>query len=329
MIGKKKSIDVQFCTEVMEASTALDGRGFDEDAEEEEARERATKNRLNNQFKNFVMKVEEAYNIEFDSPDPDLGFTGVPNRAAVVCTFTVNCLVNLTEMPFFVLTLSEVEIAYFERVQFSLKNFDLVFVFKDYSKPVRHINSIPVEHLEVIKEWLDFCDIKYYEGPQNLNWNRIMATIAADPERFHAEDGGWKFLNLESDEDESHESEAESEFEPSEEEYDSDDDDEDEDGSSGSGEEEEEYSDDDDEDEDEEEEEESGEDWDTLEEKARREDKRNNAKRAKRGRESFSDSEDEDRKPKKRKGEPLLSKPLKSKPSSSTQKTISSYTKKK
>ena len=42
------------------------------------------------------------------------------------------------------------------KFQFSLKNFDLVFVFKDYSKPVCHINSITVESLDTIKEWLEY-----------------------------------------------------------------------------------------------------------------------------------------------------------------------------
>jgi nucleosome binding factor SPN SPT16 subunit len=39
---------------------------------------------------------------------------------------------HVIETPFFHISLADIQIAYFERVQFSLKNFDLVFVFKVY-----------------------------------------------------------------------------------------------------------------------------------------------------------------------------------------------------
>lgn len=300
MVGKKKSIDVQFCAEVIEISTALDGRRYEADGIEEEQRERLMKAKLNQEFKNFAAKVEDiATDLEFDSPYPDLAFYGVPNRSNVLLQPTVHCLVNLSEPPFFVITLSDVEIAYFERVQFNLRNFDLVFVFKDYSKPVSHINSIPTEHLETIKEWLDSCDIKYYEGPQNLNWKTIMARIAEDPKRFHTEDGGWKFLNLEDSEEDEEEEEAESDFQPSEasaEEYESkEEDDYSEDAYSEESEEEEGSE--------EESEESEGEDWDKLEEKARREDERSKKKRAQRSLDFSSDEEEKEKEkpPKRRK----------------------------
>jgi nucleosome binding factor SPN SPT16 subunit len=98
----------------------------------------------------------------------------------------------------------------------------MVFVFKDYSIPVARVNNIPVDSLEAIKEWLEYvlvldvvfffysckcihimfdcvkvdeltamcseCNIKFYEGPTNLNWGRIMATIRNDVDQFF-EDG--------------------------------------------------------------------------------------------------------------------------------------------
>lgn len=160
MIGKKKTVDVQFYTEVMEVSQALGPqrhRFGDSEELEDEQRERELRNRLNQEFQNFVKKVEELdVGIEFDIPYRELGFYGVPFRNNVLLQPTVHCLVNLVESPFFVLTLSEVEIAYFERVQFSLRYFDLVFVLKDWNKPVVHINGIPVESLDTIKEWLEY-----------------------------------------------------------------------------------------------------------------------------------------------------------------------------
>jgi len=63
------------------------------------------------------------------------------------------------------------------------------------------ISLIPVENLESIKEWLDECNIKYYEGPANLNWKQILQTIRENPKKFW-EDGGWNFLNTESSSEE-------------------------------------------------------------------------------------------------------------------------------
>ena len=50
---------------------------------------------------------------------------------------TVNCLVELTEMPFCVLSLADIEIVNLERVGFNLKNFDMAIVFKDFTRDVR------------------------------------------------------------------------------------------------------------------------------------------------------------------------------------------------
>uniref|UniRef100_A0A8C2BU84 FACT complex subunit n=1 Tax=Cyprinus carpio TaxID=7962 RepID=A0A8C2BU84_CYPCA len=83
-------------------------------------------------------------------------------------------------------------------LQFHLKNFDVVIVYKDYNKKVTMINAVPVNSLDPIKEWLNSCDIKYTEGVQSLNWTKIMKTIVDDPEGFF-EQGGWSFLDPESE----------------------------------------------------------------------------------------------------------------------------------
>lgn len=62
------------------------------------------------------------------------------------------CFLRL--QPPFVVTLDEVELVHFERVQFHLKNFDVVIVYKDYNKKVTMINAVPVNSLDPIKEWL-------------------------------------------------------------------------------------------------------------------------------------------------------------------------------
>ena len=83
-----------------------------------------------------------------------------------------------------------------------MKNFDMVFIFKDYSKKISMVTAIPMTMLDHVKEWLNSCDIKYTEGLQSLNWGKIMKTIVEDPEGFF-DSGGWNFLDPESgDEDE-------------------------------------------------------------------------------------------------------------------------------
>jgi nucleosome binding factor SPN SPT16 subunit len=205
MIGKKAHLDVQFYTEVVEEYDQLVGkfRRSTSDAEsiEEEARERALKAKLNKNFQIFTSAVEEKAGdqFEFDAPYRDLEFSGTPFRSSVMLVPTVNCLVSLTEVPFFVLTLDDVEIAHFERIKFGLRNFDLVFVLKDYNKTVVSISSVPIEKLDLLKDWLNQVEIKYFEGTANLVWPKIMKTIREDTNNWDpwSAEYGWKsFLDL-------------------------------------------------------------------------------------------------------------------------------------
>ncbi|KAI9324738.1 hypothetical protein DFJ73DRAFT_871521 [Zopfochytrium polystomum] len=123
--------------------------------------------------------------------------------------------------------MSQVEIVHLERVRFGLKSFDMVVVFKEFTRPVQHINSIPMESLEHLKEWLDSMDICFTEGPVSLNWPQIMKTVNEDPAAFF-EVGGWSFLmpdgdDSEQSEDEESEYEMSQSSEESEREYNSDD----------------------------------------------------------------------------------------------------------
>jgi nucleosome binding factor SPN SPT16 subunit len=90
----------------------------------------------------------------------------------------------------------------------------MVVVFKDFTRPPQHINTIPVESLDSVKDWLDSVEIPFSEGPLNLQWSTIMKTVQADPHAFFA-DGGWSFLAAESDSEGAESSEEESAFEMS------------------------------------------------------------------------------------------------------------------
>ncbi|CAL1527639.1 unnamed protein product [Lymnaea stagnalis] len=275
LFGKKKHIDVQFYTEVGEITTDLGKHQHmhDRDDLHAEQAERELRQKLKSAFKSFCEKVEgiTKQEVEFDSPFRDLGFYGAPFRSTVLLQPTSGCLVNLTEWPPFVVSLEDIELVHFERVSFQLKNFDMVFIFKDYSKKTAMINSIAMNMLDHVKEWLNSCDIRYTEGVQSLNWAKIMKTITDDPEGFF-DNGGWTFLDPDSEEEQEEEDSEEEDdtFQPSEDGSDFDESSEDDSEESNWEEEEDDESASDD---DLGSSEESGKDWDELEEEARRADK--------------------------------------------------------
>lgn len=286
MIGKKKTLDVQFFSQVMDTIQTLDaGRRsmYDPDEIEEEQRERERRNQVNRDFSQFIKKVQQDIwerdfgdlNLEFEIPFRELGFFGVPSRSTSFVMPTVNCLVELTEMPFTVIPLSEVNLVNLERVGFNLRNFDMIFIWKDINKEVARIDTVPSQSLETIKDWLTSIEMKYYESKVNLNWKNILKSIKEDPEGF-VESGGWNFLDgdqTDSDED----PEEESDFEPSVDEADEESDDFD------SSEEESVVESDDNDFEPDDEEDEEGLDWEELEMQARREDRER----------GYSDSDDD------------------------------------
>lgn len=290
IVGKKKTKDVQFYRDATEMQFDETGnrkrrhRYGDEEEFEAEQEERRRRVALDKEFRSFAEKIADAGkgdSISVDMPFRELQFNGVPARSSVMVAPTTDCLVQLTEPPFMVITLSEIEVVHLERCQFGLKNFDMVVVFKDFQRAPAHINTIPVESLDSVKDWLDSVDIPFSAGPLNLNWGQIMKTVTADPHSFFA-DGGWSFIAAESDDEDEEESEEESAFEVSESELASDESSEDE--SEFDEEASAEAS-----DEDASGDESEGEDWDELEKKAKKKD-----------RESGLDDEEDTKKSKKR-----------------------------
>lgn len=277
IVGKKKTKEVQFYREATEMAFDETGnrkrkhRYGDEEEFEQEQEERRRRAALNKEFKGFAERISDAGRAEglsVDMPFRELGFNGVPSRSNVLVQPTTDCLVQLIEPPFLVVTLSDLEVVHLERVQYGLKNFDMVLVPRDFTKPPIHINTIPVESLDAVKDWLDSVDIPFSEGPLNLNWTAIMKTLTADPHAFF-DGGGWKFLSVEDDDEDDEEEESEeSAFEVSDEEL--------ADLSQESSDEESDFDEDasadDDEDEDMDEDDE-GEDWDEMERKAKKKDK--------------------------------------------------------
>ena len=212
MVGKKRHTDVQFFTEIVDSSQAVENSRrsmYDPDEMDDEQRERQLRKRLNHAFKEFCKKVDavakkNGYELEFDIPYRDLGFTGNPHKEMVTIMPTLNCLVNLTETPFFVVDLDEVDHVHFERVTYMSKAFDVVLINKDFSKQPWRIDMIPNDDKDAIQEWLTDMEITYTEGPMNLSWKQIMATVKED-DRFYMnteedevteKEAGWEFLRM-------------------------------------------------------------------------------------------------------------------------------------
>ena len=128
LIGKKKTKDVQFYREATDMQFDETGtrkrkhRYGDEEEFEAEQEERRRRALLDKEFKNFAEKIADAgrnENVQVDIPFRELGFNGVPARSSVWVQPSTDCLVQLTEPPFLVITLSEIEIVHLERVQVS------------------------------------------------------------------------------------------------------------------------------------------------------------------------------------------------------------------
>jgi nucleosome binding factor SPN SPT16 subunit len=185
IIGKKKQKDVQFFTEVVEASMNLEGSkrySYDPDELDDEQREREMRKRLNLAFKEFCQKVEKVaahydFSLQIDVPFRKSGFEGNHSKEMVLIQPTTHCLVNLTEMPFFVITLSEIDHAHFERVSYATKNFDLTFIFKDFTVVPRTITAIDIKYMDVIQDWLNVVEITYTQGAMSMNWTALMEQV--------------------------------------------------------------------------------------------------------------------------------------------------------
>ncbi len=176
------------CAQVMEVVQTLGGNRrsmMDPDEIEEEQQERDRRNKINKEFEAFVKRMAELWDqapwreldLEFDIPFRELGFHGVPNKSSAFIVPTVNCLVELIETPFLVVSLNDIEIVNLERVGLGQKAFDMAIVFKDFKREVLRIDAIPSTSLDGIKEWLNSMNIKYYESRMNLNWRPILKTI--------------------------------------------------------------------------------------------------------------------------------------------------------
>ena len=216
LIGDKPAQDVQFYKESGIAAEDINFKGRrnmnEMDELEQEEAERQQRARLNKRFLSFAKMIEEASErnntrLEVDIPEEDLAFTGCPMKQVVKIRPTKQCLVALSEFPFFVLDVDEIEVVHFERLYYGMKNFDLAIIKKDFTTCLR-INSIPTEYTEQLKSYFNNINIIYLESLAPLKWDLILNQIREDFDGW-LEEGAWVQLVEEEDEGEMEESEDE------------------------------------------------------------------------------------------------------------------------
>jgi|TARA_B110001450_G_C17501524_1_gene432533 nucleosome binding factor SPN SPT16 subunit len=88
-------------------------------------------------------------------------------------------LIAISEFPFFVIDLKDIEAVHFERVSFGIKNFDMAIIFKDFHT-FKRINSIPRESIDQIKDYLNKIGIIFSEGVVPMNWNATLNQIRSE-----------------------------------------------------------------------------------------------------------------------------------------------------
>jgi nucleosome binding factor SPN SPT16 subunit len=301
LVGKKKFQDLQFFTEAVESSMALDGRGrsdYDPDELGDEEKQNKYRADLNRAYRAFVQRVESAaradanVDLSFDIPPRDYSFAGTPFKEMTNVYLGASCIAAVVDKPPLVCPIADIEHVHFERVFHGSKSFDMVVIFKagvaEKGQPeyVR-ITSIEMRHLEMIKEWLDeLAEVTFTEGPASLRWDTFIPDYVRKDDFYLSEDEdgekkpvGFSVFSLDSD-SEDDEEDDDDEYESDEDESEEEEEDEDDDDDYAS--EDESESDYEDEDEDDEED-----DWDELERKALEEERRKGRR--------YEEDEDDDR----------------------------------
>ncbi|KAI5188432.1 hypothetical protein NECID01_0063 [Nematocida sp. AWRm77] len=214
IVQEKKTTDVQFfrncLINVVHDTRKSQNRMCDEEEEiYEEEEEIRMREEVNDAFLEFAELVARQSRLTLEEP-LSKGFHGVPHRQNVLIQPTEECLVNLTEFPFFVLPFKEIELLNFERRIIGVNTCDMVFVLKDKAKMPVSIFGVHFSDVPWLMDFLDSKNICFTETKINIQWPNVLKSIMADPVAFY-EGGAWAILqaNRESDnEDNQEESEA-------------------------------------------------------------------------------------------------------------------------
>ena len=207
VINNKKVTMVQFYSNLGNVIDSVDGlqeRKFFSEQDEllEERNERKQRELIATSFDNFLKDILEPTSKHFmiEIPDQKLEFKGAPLNSLIKIMPTKTSLVSLSECPPFILKLADVELVSMERVIQGIRNFDMVFVPRNYKQPVVTISSIETVYLDSIKQWLNDMDIVWYTSKNNLNWSNILKQIRSEISEFVKIGSFHSFLNDEDSE---------------------------------------------------------------------------------------------------------------------------------
>jgi len=208
--NNKRSAFLQFFYKVVDSAQDVSTASSRYDDEEEMRAEREEEQRRkdwNQRFMDFATACDRMWeadvriDLRFESPFRKLMFTGVVSKENVDLFPTTNFLIALKNRPKpLVLSLTEIELASLERVNFNQREFDIVLVFKDYARTPEMLTSVPLKYLEAIKIWLSSVGVLYHEFPANIRWAEVLPEILKDVRGFF-DDGGWSALVDDDDED--------------------------------------------------------------------------------------------------------------------------------
>jgi nucleosome binding factor SPN SPT16 subunit len=233
LIGDKQHTDVQFYVEVIETSEAASNarRTHDEELEAEEKDEKRVAE-TNRQFASYARKVAELCpELSVEAPFKEVEFQGVGKNRMNRFRGNEHALWAVSELPFTVISVSDIEVVSLERVLPGQQTFDAMFIMKDY-KTVQSIASISMNSLETLKDWMNQAEIVYFEGQANVAWPKLLKHMRDDEEWEAWGEEGWiQYIDpTAGDEEGGEDSDSDSDYEES----DGDDDDSDEDEESGS-----------------------------------------------------------------------------------------------
>ncbi|KAH9411815.1 Spt16/Cdc68-like protein [Ordospora pajunii] len=170
---------------------------------------------LNARFMEFVRRIEAETPMKVQIPHD--GFYGVPFKENVMIKQTHECLVSVEEAPYFVLSLEDIEVVNFERVVSTVKTVDVLFilknkhpvhvVMKNKSRLLVSIQSVDVQSVDKLKDYLDLNNVLFMETSVSIRWTNVIASIMKDPISFY-EDGAWSGLMVGDNDEPEEESEV-------------------------------------------------------------------------------------------------------------------------
>lgn len=202
LVGKKKTDQISFYADVLEASESVEGtrRSYEEELAMEE-RERQRVETTNKEFAIFSREVGLKAGRPVESPIMSFQLEGVTYRELTPISASNRVLWAVNCTPPFTMGVNEMELMAIERLTDRGINFDVTFVPKNYKQTVA-ITTVPRSCLDTLKDWALQAGLYYVESNVNLMWPALLKRIRDDPEWEPYGPGGWVAMTDDAEDDE-------------------------------------------------------------------------------------------------------------------------------